>query len=71
MLIFAFPYLWTFKELRSPCFQEMKDTLDADEKRKYVYNTGWPESFKTIKLLAWLVLSSKKKLKDNQTDYLY
>lgn len=48
----------------------MKDTLDADEKRKYVYNTGWPESFKTIKLLAWLVLSSKK-LKDNQTDYLY
>lgn len=32
------------------------DTLDADEKRKHVYTT---ESFKTMKILACLVLSKK------------
>jgi len=52
---FVFLYLQTFEELKS--IPVMKDPLLADEKRKYVYTTGWPESFKTIKLLACLVLS--------------
>jgi len=59
-----------FQRAKILCFQAMKDTLDADEKRKYVYTREWPESFKTIKLLACLVLSSKQ-LKDDRTDYLY